>query len=162
MKQPTSSDRRSFLKAGGAVAAGPYDQRCRVRASRNRLPSSSPRECQYAGRHANPQPRQDGLQGGNLQPWRTGCARKAQQLRRGGAHHRACARPRRQLHRYLIDLRRSSALERAVRRPRDEDASPGCVSRHQDERTHARRLIAHDRKVSRPSEYRSHRLVAVA
>ena len=99
--------------------------------------------------HAHAQPGQDRLQGRHLLAGRPGRAREAEQLRRRRAHHRKGARPRRELHRYLVDLRRPRALERAIRGQGHGPPPQRGLPRHQDQGAHPRRLHAHDREIAR-------------
>ena len=153
--------RREFLKAGGAVtaallapsAAWPITQKDAARAAL---------EPGHARRHAHAQPGQDRLQGRHLFARRPGRAREAEQLRRRRAHHRARARPRRQLPRHFVDLRRARSLERAIRRQSDGPSPQPGLPRHQNQGAHARRLHAHDREVAATAADRPRRPVAAA
>ena len=119
-------------------------------------------ESRHAQRHAHAQPGQDRLQGRNLLARRPGRSRAGEQLRRRRAHRRARSRPRRQLHRHFVHLRRSRPLERAVCRQGDGSPPQHGLSRHQNQRAHARRLHAHDREIARAPPHRPCRPLAVA
>ena len=158
---PRNQGRRDFLKIGGAATAAlltPSAFAVTPNTTLPNLPSNPRTPAAMPTRNLG----KTGYKVGIFSLGGQAALEKRQQLRCRRAHHRPRARPWRQLHRHIIDLRRPRPLERAVRRQGHGATPQRGLPRHQDQGTHPRRLHAHDREVAPVAPDRSRRSLATA